>query len=177
MRKPIIIVSLCIFFFSCEKKSEKNPYLDIKISSEITQAPYDQLEYTFNLPDTVLVNKLYKATIEFKSDFDTIIDPLQAGGAALEDPTKDRLITFYHYKPVKSTVKSNENLILIDSTFVLNKSFQVDNIVFKEKGEFVFCGLILDKMRYQGYNEQGILSSVRFERLKQQIRKKVVVVE
>src|SRR5690606_25506337 len=99
MRKPIIIVSLCIFFFSCEKKSEKNPYLDIKISSEITQAPYDQLEYTFNLPDTVLVNKLYKATIEFKSDFDNIMPPVQVD--ALSDSTKVRVITFYRFEPFK----------------------------------------------------------------------------
>src|SRR5690606_25775312 len=152
-------------------------HINTNAQTEINEESYNQLKYTFNLPDTVIVNKPYQATIEFKSDFDTIIDPLQAGGAALEDPTKDRLITFYHYKPVKSTVKSNENLILIDSTFVLNKSFQVDNIVFKEKGEVVVCRLILDKMRYQSYNEQGILSSVRFESLKQQNRKKVVVVK
>jgi len=174
MTKPLIALCLCISLFSCKKEEKTN---NVDTNTESKEESYNQLNYTFNLPDTVIVNKPYQATIEFKSDFDTIIDPLQAGGAALEDPTKDRLITFYHYKPVKSTVKSNENLILIDSTFVLNKSFQVDNIVFKEKGEFVFCGLILDKMRYQGYNEQGILSSVRFERLKQQIRKKVVVVE
>ena len=152
-------------------------HINTNAQTEINEESYNQLKYTFNLPDTVIVNKPYTATIEFKSDFDSIIDPLLAGGAALEDSTKDRLITFYHYEPVKLTVKSNENMILIDSTFVLNKSFDIDNIVFKEKGEFVFCGMILDKMRYQGYNEKGILNSVRFESLKQQISKKVIVVE
>ena len=166
MKQIILYGLLAVTFFSCEKKT----------ANEFPRPVFNELEYKLNLPDTVVVNKPYKVTVEFKSDFDTIIDPIQAG-AALEDPTKDRLITFYHYEPVKAPMKSIDELVLIDSTFVLNKSFEVDNIVFKEKGEFVFCGLILDKVRYQGYNEQGILSSVRFEELKQQIFQKVVVVE
>ncbi|WCM40977.1 hypothetical protein MG290_08370 [Flavobacterium sp. CBA20B-1] len=176
MKKSFIALCLCIGIFSC-KNEEKANNNETNAETENKEESYNQLKYTFNLPDTITVNRPYKATIEFKSDFDSIIDPLQAGGKALEDPTKDRLITFYHYEPVKSTVKSNENMILIDSTFVLNKSFDIDNIVFKEKGEFVFRGMILDKMRYQGYNEKGILNSVRFESLKQQIRKKVVVID
>src|SRR5690606_7023741 len=176
MKKQFIALCLCAFLFSC-RNEEKANNIDTNAEKDNKEESYNQLKYTLNLPDTVIVNKPYQATIEFQSDFDTIIAPMQAGGAALEDPTKDRLITFYHYEPVKATVKSNEKLILIDSTFVLNKSFDVNNIVFKEKGEFVFCGMILDKMRYQGYTEQGILSSVRFERLKREIRKKVVVVE
>lgn len=167
MKQIILCGLLAVTFFSCEKKT----------ANEFPKPVFNELEYKLNLPDTVIVNKPYKATVEFKSDFDKIIDPIQAGGAALEDPTKDRLITFYHYKPVKAPMKSTDELVLIDSTFVLNKSFEVDNIVFKEKGEYIFCGMILDEMRYQGYNEQGILNDVRFEELKQQIFKKVVVVE
>lgn len=176
MKKSFMALCLCISIFSC-KNEEKANNNETSAETGNKEESYNQLKYTFNLPDTVIVNKPYQATIEFKSDFDSIIDPLQAGGKALEDPTKDRLITFYRYEPVKSTVKSNENMILIDSTFVLNRSFDIDNIVFKEKGEFVFCGMILDKMRYQGYNEKGILNSVRFESLKQQIFKKVVVID
>jgi|SRR5690554_2806503 len=166
MRTPIIALSLCIFFFSCEKKKE--------LAEEIQQPSYNQLEYNFNLPDTVIVNKPYSATIEFKSDFDTIIDPVQINP---HDPTTMRLITFYHYEPVQTSIKPGDNLILIDSTFVLNKSFEVDNIMFKETGEFIFCGLILDEIRYQGFTKDGILTSIRFEEQKQEIRKKVVVVD
>src|SRR5690606_16140383 len=114
-------------------------HINTNAQTEINEESYNQLKYTFNLPDTVIVNKPYTATVEFQSDFDTIIDPVQINP---HDSAKMRLITFYNYEPVKATVKSNEKLILIDSTFVLNKSFDVNNIVFKEKGEFVFCGLI-----------------------------------
>src|SRR5690554_2006391 len=167
MKKPFIALCLCISLFSCEKK----------VSNGFPEILFDELEYKFNLPDTLIANKLYSATIEFKSDFDKIIDPLQAGGDALKDSTKSRLIYFYYYQPTPSPVKSISQLVLIDSTFVLNKSFDVNNIVFKEKGEFIFNGLIKDELMLSHYNEEGILNGVRFDRLKQQIRKKVVVVE
>lgn len=146
-------------------------------SNDLPKILYNDLEYKLYLPDTVIINKSYRATIEFESEFDNVIDPMQAGGAALEDPTKDRLITFYHYKPVKASMNLGENLVLIDSVFVLNKSFDINNIVFKEKGEFIFYGMIIDKVRYQSYDEEGILNSVRFDKRKQQIVKKVLVVE
>jgi len=74
-------------------------------------------------------------------------------------------------------MKSNEDLILKDSAFVLNKKFDIDSIVFKETGEFVFCGLIKDEIMYNHYNSKGIRDSVHFDRRMQQIFKKVVVIE
>ena len=130
MKKTIIALSLCIFFFSCEKKNE--------LAEEIVQSSFDQLEYKLKLPDTVIVNKPYQATIEFKSDFDSIIDPVQINP---HDSTKVRLITYYRYEPVRSPMKSIGELIKIDSTFVLNKNFEI-SIVFREKGEFIYSGLI-----------------------------------
>jgi len=173
MRTPIIGLSLCIFFFSCEKKSEKNPYLDIKISEETPATPYEQLKYRMIFPDTVLVDKPYKATIEFESYYDTIIDPVQINP---HDSTKVRLITFYYFESFKKTMEPTE-LVLIDSAFVLNKYFELDNVIFTEKGEFVFAGLIEDRIMYNHYNEKGIRDSVHFSRLKQQIFKNVVVVD
>src|SRR5690554_267999 len=173
MTKPLIALCLCISLFSCKKEEKTN---NVDTNTESKEESYNQLNYTFNLPDTVIVNKPYQATIEFKSDFDTIIDPLQAGGAALEDPTKDRLITFYRFESFKHTMKPTE-LVIIDTAFVLNKSFDINNIVFKEKGEFVFCGLIEDRIMYNHYNEKGIRDSVHFDRLKQEIFKNVVVID
>lgn|SRR5690606_4378725 len=167
MKKKIIALCICIFLFSCDKK----------VSNEFPEILFDELQYKLNLPDTVIVNKPYQATIEFKSDFDKIIPPLQAGGEALNDSTRSRLIYFYHYEPTSSSIKSISQLVLIDSTFVLNKSFDVNNIVFKEKGEFIFNGLIKDELMHSHYNEEGILDGVRFDRLKQQISKKVVVID
>ncbi|WP_177762997.1 hypothetical protein [Flavobacterium sp. I3-2] len=158
---PILIV---FFLNSCNKKTE----------SDFPELIHNDLEYKLSLPDTVKVNKPYKVTIEFKSDFDKIIDAVQINP---HDSTKMRLITYYNYKPIKSPMNSLSNFFLIDSTFVLNKKFEINNIVFKEKGEYFFYGLILDEMSYEGYNEKGILNSVEYDDLKQQIVKKVVVIE
>src|SRR5690554_1099141 len=174
MKDLIFYFLIVITLLSCDKKEEKNPYLDIKISEEIPEIPYKQLKYKIKLPDTVRVNSVYKAIIEFESDFDTIMPPVQVDAS---DSTKVRLITFYHYEPIKSPMRSEEDLILKDSAFVLNKSFNVLNIVFNEIGEFVFCGLIYDEIMFNYYNKHGIRDSIYFARRKQQIFKKVVVIE
>src|SRR5690554_3082375 len=113
MIKPLIALCLCTSLFSC-KSEEKTSHLETNIEIENKEESYNQLEYNFNLPDTVIVNKPYSATIEFKSDFDKIIDPLQAGGDALKDSIKSRLIYFYYFEPFKNTMKPTE-LVLIDS--------------------------------------------------------------
>jgi|SRR5690554_242414 len=174
MKQAVIILIVCTFYFSC-KKEEKNITDEREIATENQQSFYDQLDYKFNLPDTVTVNKLYSATIEFESDFDKIIPPIQVS-SALNDTTKTRVITFYRFESFKHTMKPTE-LVIIDTAFVLNKSFDINNIVFKEKGEFVFCGLIEDRIMYNHYNEKGIRDSVHFDRLKQEIFKNVVVID
>ena len=177
MKHIIFCLLILIIFLSCERKEQNNPYLDIKISEERPDVSYKQLKYTMKLPDTLIVDKSYNATVEFESDFDQMIDPLQAGGSTLKDSTKSRLIYFYQFEPVKSPMEQRGNLILRDSTFILNKSFVINNITFKEKGEFVFCGLIKDEIMYNYYNKKGIRDSVHFDRRKQQIFKKVVVID
>ena|SRR5690606_7210237 len=173
MTKPFIALCSFIFLFSCNKEEKMN-HINTNAQTEIKEESYNQLKYTFNLPDTVIVNKPYMATIDFESDFDTIIEPVQTNP---HDPAKMRLITFYNYESVRSPLESQKVLVLKDSTFVLNESFDVNNIVFKEKGEFVFCGLILDEIRYKEFTKEGILTSIHYEKRKQEIRKKVVVVE
>lgn len=167
MKCKILSLLILISFVSCSKEKE------VKIDS-VPQAPYEQLEYTIILPDTVFVNKPYKAKIQFKSDFDSIMSPIQVD---VSDTTKMRLITFYRFKPIKTPLKSRGEMVLIDSTFVLNKSFEIDEIVFKEKGEFMFSGLLRDEIMYNFYNSRGICDSVYFDKRMQQIFKKVVVID
>jgi len=138
--KSIFLIFLGTFALLSCKKEERNPYLDIKISEEIPEIPYKQLKYKMKLPDTLVVNNVYKATLEFESDFDTIIPPLQVD--ALSDSTKVRLITFYRFEPVRSPMKFNRDLILKDSAFVLNKSIDFDSMWCKKKKELVIRGLI-----------------------------------
>ena len=164
MKNIILSGFLIITLYSCNKK----PY------NEFPQVIHDELRYKLNLPDTVFVNKPYTVTIEFESDFDTIMPAVQVDAS---DSTKVRLITYYRYEPVRAPMESLRELIRIDSTFVLNKKFKFENTIFKEKGEFIFCGFIKDVIMYNHYNERGIRDTVHFEHRKQQIFKKVVVVD
>jgi len=165
MRKYIIFSGfLMVILYSCNKKTY-NDYPEVI---------HDELAYKLDLPDTVIVNKPYKVMVEFQSDFDTIMPAVQIDAS---DSTKVRLITYYRYEPVKAPMKSLSELVRIDSTFVLNKNFEIENFVFKEKGEFIFCGFIKDVIMYNHYNEKGIRDTVSFDHRKQQIFKKVVVVE
>lgn len=144
------------------------------MSNEFPEIIHDDLKYKLNLPDTVLVDKIYKATIEFKSDFDTIMPAVQVDAS---DSTKVRLITYYRYEPVRSPMINLNELVRIDSTFVLNKKFEIGNIIFKEKGEFIYCGFIKDVIMYNHYNDKGIRDTVYFDHRKQQIFKKIVVID
>ncbi len=176
MTHKILTFVLILFLFSCKKEKDENAmYKDLKISSENPEPPYNQLKYRITFPDTVQVNKPYQATIRFESDFDTILPPVQID--AVSDSTKTRLITFYHYVPVKPSMKNENDLILKDSTFIPNREFLVKNIVFKEKGTFTFCGLIYDEIMYNFYDNKGKRDSVHFARKKQQVFKDVVVID
>ena len=73
-------------------------------------------------------------------------------------------------------MKSIGELIKIDSTFVLNKNFEI-SIVFREKGEFIYSGLIKDVIMHNHYNARGIRDTVSFAEFKQQIHKKEIAVE
>src|SRR5690554_1179814 len=172
--KSIFLIFLGTFALLSCKKEERNTNERIKITSENPEPPYKQLKYKLLLPDTVYINKVYEAIIEFESDFDTIMPPVQVDAS---DSTKVRLITFYHYEPIKSPMRSEEDLILNDLAVVLNKSFNVENIEFNEVGEFFFCGLIYDEIMFNYYNKHGIRDSIYFARRKQQVFKKVVVIE
>jgi|SRR5690554_10958 len=175
--KAIFLIFLGTFaLLSCKKEEtliDKKP----KISSEnLPKSDEDGIKYKLRLPDTVLVNQPYKAVIEFESDFDTIVDPIQVNiRSTTRDTTKTRVIVFYNFEPTKTPMQPH--LVLKDSTLVLNKSFEVDNIVFKEVGDFFYCGFIKDVIMYNHYNEGGIRDTVHFEERKQNILKKVVVVE
>ena len=166
-----------MILYSCTKKVKSDTnHNDVGFSSQTQDTSYKQLKYKMILPETIFVNKPYKAIIEFESDFDNILDPIQVE-SALSDTTKTRIITFYNFIPVKSPMKSQGDLIIKDSTFVLNKKFTVENIIFEKTGEFVFCGLIFDQIMYNHYNKKGIRDSVHFDRRRQQIFKKVVVID
>lgn len=176
MRKLILTLTIPFILVSCNKEAKNDPYKDLKTSSNNSEVSNDDLKYKIILPDTVKVNKKYTARVNFESEFDSIASPIIVD-EALNDTTKTRLVTFYHFEPTEFPANSERPLILIDSTFVTNKSFVVENVLFKEKGKYIFQGLIFDELMYNFYNDKGVRDSVHFERRKQQIFKKVVVVE
>jgi len=184
MKKPLIALCLCISLFSCKKgagdniKNGENSEEDIAITREsmsISAKNANELKYRLILPETLQVNKPYNAVIEFESDFDAIIDPIQY--VAKLDSTKPRVVQFFLYEPRKLSEKENEKYIIVDSSFVSNKKFTVDNIIFEEKGKYLFQGFLFDEIMYNFYNEKGIRDSIHFDQRRQMIKKKVVVVD
>lgn len=158
---PILIV---VLLNSCNKKTE----------IDFPELIHNDLEYKLSLPDTVKVNKSYKVTIEFKSDFDKIIDAVQINP---HDSLKTRVVVFYRYNTISASNNIKKDLMFIDSIPVLNKSFEIDSVIFKETGSSYYYGVISDVIMYNNYNDKGIRTSVRFDDYKQQIVKKVVVIE
>lgn len=187
MKQLVIILCVCTFYFSCKKEEEsKNKSYNNNEEEEliITRAPVstpvpaleaNELKYRLILPETLQVNKPYNAVIEFESDFDAIVDPIQY---AIElDSTKDRLVRFFHYEPQKLSSKNEAKNTDKEPIYVSNKKFTVENIVFKERGEYMFEGYIFDEIRYIFYDDQGKRDSVHFDQRRQMIKKKVVVVD
>nr|WP_297309591.1 hypothetical protein [uncultured Flavobacterium sp.] len=166
LKKTFSYLLLIFIIVSCENKKE----------NKFPELIHNDLEYKLSLPDTVKVNKPYKITIEFKSDFDKIIDAVQINNS-VQDSTKTRVVVYYRYHTVSASKNINENLTFIDSIPVINKSFEIDNIIFKEVGSSYYYGIISDVIMYNNYNDKGIRTSVRFDDYKQQILKKVVVIE
>src|SRR5690606_4058447 len=157
MTKSFIALCLCTLLFSCDRK----------VSSEFPEILFNELQYKLNLPDTVIANKPYTVTIEFKSDFDTIIDAVQLSP---HDSNKVRIITYYRYEPVRSPMKIVHESIEIDSPYVRNENFENENVVFREEGEFIYSGLIKDVIMYIHYTAGGVRDAVSYEELKQQIQ-------
>lgn len=184
IKNLVIALCICVLYSSC-KKEEKNNRADRNEEKEliITRAPVitpvsaleaNELKYKLILPETLRVNKSYTAIIEFESDFDKIVDPMQY--AVKLDSTKDRLVRFF-YSPYKLPSNNNQENKKIEPIYVSNKKFKVENIVFKEKGNYMFEGYIFDEIRYIFYDKKGKRDSIHFDQRRQMIKKKIVVVE
>lgn len=179
MKDMFFTLFISLTLISCNKEKSNNNEENLILTREpmvVGAKNANELIYKMYLPETLQVNKPYSAIIEFESDFDKIIDPLQAGGTALKDSMKSRVIQFFQYEPLKLS-ETTEKYITKDSVLVLNKRFTVDNILFKEKGEYLFQGYLLDEIMYNFYNEKGIRDSIHFDQRRQMITKKVVVVD
>lgn len=184
IKNILIVLFVCIFYFSCKKedsnnKVNKNEEKELVItrapvSTPVSALEANELKYKLILPETLQVNKSYTAIIEFESDFDKIVDPIQY--AVELDSTKDRLVQFF-YAPYKLPLNNNQEDRKIEPVYVSNKKFKVENIVFRDKGDHMFEGYIFDEIRYISYDNKGKRDSIHFDQRRQMIKKKVVVVD
>ncbi|QQU04950.1 hypothetical protein [Myroides odoratus] len=171
--KVIGLFLIVILLLSCKKK-EKQPeeYKGIQLTESLSESLSGNITYTLNLPDTLKVNELYDAIFKFDSPFDTIVDPM------VSDSIKFRTIKFSYYQPLKIGNKIMENdIVLKDSVYIPNKEFILGNVKFKEKGKFLFLVSIEDQIMYNFYNNQGKRDSIHFDRIFEEIKKEVVVIE
>ncbi|MCS4237831.1 hypothetical protein M2306_000592 [Myroides gitamensis] len=167
---------IVLLFFSCERKQEKKDefeeYKGIQLTESFSKSLGGNISYTLELPDTLKVNQAYQAIFKFDSPFDTILDPM------VSDSIKFRTIKLSYYKPIKiETEILKEDIVLKDSVYIPNKLFTLGNIRFKEKGKYLFLVLIEDEIMYNYYNKHGKRDSVHLDRIFEEIKKEVVVIE
>lgn len=129
-RRTIILVFkiLLLFNFSCrETTREKNIFKN------------DVVEFYFDFPDTIKVNKFYNGKINYKGILDTVTK-------SFYDKKKNRYIYFFMNK----TDKLEQNIQLIKQkkldTFgaINNNIIPFYNIKFNKKGTYYIDGYIED---------------------------------
>jgi len=170
--KSIGIFLLVILLYSCQKKKNQHEeYKGIHLTESISESLSGNITYTLDLPDTLRVNELYDAVFKFNSPFDAIIEPMV-------DTINFRSIKFSYYQPIKLGNKILErDIVLKDSVYIPNKLFILGNVKFEEKGKYLFLVSIEDKIMYNYYNSHGKRDSVHFDRIFEEIKKVVVVIE
>ena len=77
-KNSILIVSLfCLLLCSCKKESGLNIQVDKVKHSQIFHDENRTVQFQFEFPDTVFVNKSYDGKIKYKGIFDTITTNVQ----------------------------------------------------------------------------------------------------
>lgn len=170
--KKIGIFLIMIMFYSCEKKgNQPEEYKGIQLTESLSESLGGNINYTLELPDTLKVNQPYDAVFYFDSPFDTIVEPMV-------DTINFRSIKFSYYKPIKLGNKIlKSDIVLKDSVYIPNKEFILGNVKFEEKGRYLFLVLIEDQIMYNFYNNKGKRDSIHFDRIFEEIKKEVVVIE
>lgn len=168
------LILLVILFSSCEKKQKKERELEenteIKLTESLSKSLTGNIKYTLEFPDTLRVNESYQAVFKFNSPFDAIVDPMV-------DTITFRTIKLSYYKPLELGTKINEDdIVLKDSVYIPNKLFVLGNIKFDKKGKFLFLVLIEDEIMYNYYNK-GLRDSVHIDRIFEEIKKEVIVID
>lgn len=167
---------LVVILYSCEKKQKKGDYFeeykDMQLTESRTKSIHGNISYAFDLPDTLRVNQPYDIVFKFDSPFDTIVEPM------VSDSLKFRAITMFYYKPIKVGVKNKESdFVIKDSIYIPNKLFTLENFRVEEKGKYLFLVLIEDQIMNYHYNDEGKNDSVHFDRIFEEIKKEIVVID
>ncbi|MBB1149451.1 hypothetical protein H4K35_04755 [Myroides sp. NP-2] len=170
------IVSLfLLLLISCEKKQKKEDFYEeyngMQLTESRTKTLRGNITYTFDLPDTLKVNQAYDIVFKFDSPFDTIVDPMV-------DTINFRTITMFYYNPIK-VGERNEDIAFKakDSILIPNKLFTLGNFKIEDKGKYLFFVVIHDEIMYNYFNDKGKRDSVHFDRIFEEIKKEVVVIE
>lgn len=82
------LVILLLIVFSCKNKLDN---IEIQKTNHKHDTVRSLVEFAFEFPDTVYINKLYYGKIKYKCILDTIT-------TSFDDPRKLRYITFYMTK-------------------------------------------------------------------------------
>lgn len=172
--KIVSFFLIVVLFFSCKEKKvdQFEEYKEIRLTESRSKNLHGNISYTLTLPDTLKISQPYDIVFNFDSPFDTIVDPM------VVDSLKFRTLTMFYYNPIKVGVKNKNDVFKAkDSILIPNKHFTLENLKFEEKGKYLFLVLIFDEIMYNYYNSEGLRDSVHFDRIFEEIKKEVVVID
>ncbi len=132
----------------------------------------ETVEFYFDFPDTVYINKVYKGNINYKSVLDTITK-------TFDDKKRSRYILYYmrNTKDIKYSVDELKKMELDTFGAINNKSIPIYGIKFSELGTYYLDGIIDDHVTVDTFSQKSIDKVRYIENLVRATHKVIVVNE
>ena len=150
---------LLFFFFSLSGCKEK------LIKEELR--PSEEINYVFNLSDTIKKGESIDGIIYYSSDLDTITN-------SFHDTINYRIVTFLLYEPL---AENEKKIVLKDSLRIRDKKIEIKDLLFTKTGKYRITGLITDVVLMNYFDSSGKRDSFRYINKKQEVEKEVFVIE
>lgn len=171
MKKIIVIIS-SILLFSCKNDINKESSVDSNFARKISDK--GSIEFEFDFPDTVKINKAYNGKILFKGIFDTLTTNVME-----EIDGKDRYIIYslIKTKNIDYSFDSLKQIKLDTFGAIDNRTILLDDISFNKLGIHYIDGILNDHITIDTLKvPRKLTDKIRYMEKEIRITHKVVVV-